>query len=145
VVEDLLTTWQAGAAVEAGGVRVIGRRFSKDSHDLRDFLVRTRVPAHWLDVAGSGLRGWIRSREHRPSSPRMVRKTMKARGPGRYRSRSSKSSLRWRSESSPIVLPCEMRQWLRNFVAFTFPYIDTVSAHFTLGGEHVGKAPTPPF
>src|SRR3954449_7521620 len=50
VVEDLLTTWQAGAALEAGGVRIIGHRFSKDTHDLRDFLARNRVPAHWLDV-----------------------------------------------------------------------------------------------
>jgi thioredoxin reductase (NADPH) len=50
VVEDLLTTWEAGAALEAGGLRVIGHRFSKESHDLRDFLARNRVPARWLDV-----------------------------------------------------------------------------------------------
>jgi thioredoxin reductase (NADPH) len=50
VLEDLLTTWEAGAALEAGGVRVIGHRFSKESHDLRDFLARNRVPARWLDV-----------------------------------------------------------------------------------------------
>jgi thioredoxin reductase (NADPH) len=50
IVEDLLATWEAGAALEAGGVRVIGHRFSKDSHDLRDFLARNRVPARWLDV-----------------------------------------------------------------------------------------------
>jgi thioredoxin reductase (NADPH) len=54
VVEDLLTTWEAGAALEAGGVRVIGHRFSKDSHDLRDFLARNRVPARWLDVERDG-------------------------------------------------------------------------------------------
>ncbi len=50
IVEDLLTTWEAGAALESGGVRVIGHRFSKESHDLRDFLARNRVPARWLDV-----------------------------------------------------------------------------------------------
>jgi thioredoxin reductase (NADPH) len=50
VVEDLLTTWESGAALSAGGVRVIGHRFSKESHDLRDFLARNRVPARWLDV-----------------------------------------------------------------------------------------------
>jgi thioredoxin reductase (NADPH) len=50
IVGDLLETWKAGAALEAGGVRVIGHRFSKDSHDLRDFLARNRVPARWLDV-----------------------------------------------------------------------------------------------
>src|SRR5689334_20352898 len=54
VVEDLLTTWEAGAALEAGGVRVIGHRFSKDSHDLRDFLARNRVPARWLDIERDG-------------------------------------------------------------------------------------------
>ncbi len=54
VLEDLLTTWEAGAALESGGVRVIGHRFSKDSHDLRDFLARNRVPARWLDVERDG-------------------------------------------------------------------------------------------
>ncbi len=50
VVEDLLTTWEAGSALESGGVRVIGHRFSRDTHELRDFLARNRVPARWLDV-----------------------------------------------------------------------------------------------
>jgi len=50
VLEDLLTTWESGAALEAGGVRLVGHRFSKHSHDLRDFLARNRVPARWLDV-----------------------------------------------------------------------------------------------
>jgi thioredoxin reductase (NADPH) len=50
VVEDLLTTWEAGAALESGGVRVIGHRFSRETHELRDFLARNRVPARWLDV-----------------------------------------------------------------------------------------------
>jgi thioredoxin reductase (NADPH) len=50
VVEDLLTAWEAGAALETGGVRLIGHRFSRASHDLRDFLARNRVPARWLDV-----------------------------------------------------------------------------------------------
>jgi thioredoxin reductase (NADPH) len=50
VVEDLLTTWEAGAALEAGGLRVIGHRFSKGTHDLRDFMARNRIPGRWLDV-----------------------------------------------------------------------------------------------
>jgi thioredoxin reductase (NADPH) len=54
VVEDLLTTWESGAALAAAGVRLIGHRFSKESHDLRDFLVRNRVPARWLDVERDG-------------------------------------------------------------------------------------------
>lgn len=54
IVEDLLTTWESGAALESGGVRVIGHRFSKEAHDLRDFLARNRVPARWLDVERDG-------------------------------------------------------------------------------------------
>jgi thioredoxin reductase (NADPH) len=54
VIEDLLTTWEAGAALETGGVRVIGHRFSRESHDLRDFLARHCVPARWLDVERDG-------------------------------------------------------------------------------------------
>jgi thioredoxin reductase (NADPH) len=54
VVEDLLTTWEAGAALESGGVRVVGHRFSRESHEVRDFLVRNRVPARWLDVERDG-------------------------------------------------------------------------------------------
>src|SRR5204862_5146587 len=42
--------WEADAALESTGVRVIGHRFSKESHDLRDFLARNRVPARWFDV-----------------------------------------------------------------------------------------------
>jgi thioredoxin reductase (NADPH) len=54
VLDDLLTAWEAGAALEAGGLRVIGHRFSKESHELRDFLARNRVPARWLDVERDG-------------------------------------------------------------------------------------------
>src|SRR3977135_4250168 len=54
VLEDQLTTWEAGAFLETGGVRLIGHRFSKGSHDLRDFLARNGVPARWLDVERDG-------------------------------------------------------------------------------------------
>src|SRR3954447_9010746 len=50
VVGDLLTTWEAGAALEAGGGRIVRPRLSKESHDVRDFLARNGVPARWLDV-----------------------------------------------------------------------------------------------
>jgi thioredoxin reductase (NADPH) len=50
VVEDLLETWEAGTTLEAGGVRIVGHRFSRDTHSLRDFLARNRVPARWMDV-----------------------------------------------------------------------------------------------
>src|SRR4051794_2565788 len=54
VVADLLETWESGAALESGGVRVIGHRFSKETHEVRDFLARNRVPARWLDVERDG-------------------------------------------------------------------------------------------
>jgi thioredoxin reductase (NADPH) len=50
VLDDLLGAWEAGAALEAGGVRLVGHRFSRETHDLRDFLARNRVPARWFDV-----------------------------------------------------------------------------------------------
>ena len=50
VVGDLVGAWEAGAALEAGGVRLIGHRFSRATHELRDFLARNLVPARWLDV-----------------------------------------------------------------------------------------------
>ena len=49
-VDDLLSSWEAGAALESGGVRLIGHRFSRATHDLRDFLARNQIPARWLDV-----------------------------------------------------------------------------------------------
>ncbi|MDX6541440.1 MAG: thioredoxin reductase [Gaiellales bacterium] len=54
ILEDLLTTWESGAALEAGGLRIIGHRFSKDSHDLRDFVARNGIPARWMDVEREG-------------------------------------------------------------------------------------------
>src|SRR3954464_2063414 len=54
VVQDRRTTWEAGAALESGGVRVVGHRFSRETHDLRDFLARNRVPARWFDVERDG-------------------------------------------------------------------------------------------
>ena len=49
VLEDLLTLWHAEAEEQAGGLRVVGHRFSKESHELRDFLARNRVPRTWHD------------------------------------------------------------------------------------------------
>ena len=50
VVADLLAGWQDGAALLSGGVRLLGHRFSKETHELRDFIARNRVPGRWLDV-----------------------------------------------------------------------------------------------
>jgi thioredoxin reductase (NADPH) len=50
VVDDELRAWKADDRMATGGVRVIGHRFSRDAHDLRDFLAGNRVPGGWLDV-----------------------------------------------------------------------------------------------
>jgi thioredoxin reductase (NADPH) len=50
VLEDLLAAWEAHSARTAGGLRMIGHRYSRESHALRDFLARNRVPARWLDI-----------------------------------------------------------------------------------------------
>jgi thioredoxin reductase (NADPH) len=49
VLDDLLADWQAGAPPELA-VRVIGHRFSRESHELKDFLARNNVPYRWLYV-----------------------------------------------------------------------------------------------
>src|SRR5262249_9717301 len=40
---------QAGSPGEIG-IRVLGHRFSREAHELRDFLARNNVPYRWLDV-----------------------------------------------------------------------------------------------
>jgi len=53
VVSDLLEIWEGKAELhQRGGVRVLGHRFSKPTHDLRDFIARNRVPGRWLDIEG---------------------------------------------------------------------------------------------
>jgi len=50
ILEDLLMTWKARDRLAAGGLRVIGHRFSRETHELRDFIARNRVPGSWSDV-----------------------------------------------------------------------------------------------
>jgi thioredoxin reductase (NADPH) len=50
VVDDLLDAWRADAPDEADRIRVVGHRWSRESHDARDFLARNQVPYRWLDV-----------------------------------------------------------------------------------------------
>ncbi|HEX8104804.1 MAG TPA: FAD-dependent oxidoreductase [Solirubrobacteraceae bacterium] len=51
VLDDLLSQWQAEDFADSDGqIRVIGHRFSQDSHTIRDFLARNQVPHRWLDI-----------------------------------------------------------------------------------------------
>ena len=50
VLDDLLADWQAGHRPGYGGVRVIGDRWGRPSHAVRDFLARSQVPYVFLDI-----------------------------------------------------------------------------------------------
>ncbi|HSJ26570.1 MAG TPA: FAD-dependent oxidoreductase [Acidimicrobiia bacterium] len=51
VLDDLLEDWQAvGRASTQAGIRVLGDRWSAESHELREFLSRNMVPFRWLEV-----------------------------------------------------------------------------------------------
>jgi thioredoxin reductase (NADPH) len=50
VLDDLLEDWQGNYRPPFGGVRLLGNRWSSDTHNLKDFLARNHVPYQWLDV-----------------------------------------------------------------------------------------------
>ena len=50
VVDDLLDAWRADTPADADRIRVVGHRWSRESHEARDFLARNGVPYRWLDV-----------------------------------------------------------------------------------------------
>jgi thioredoxin reductase (NADPH) len=50
VIDDLLDAWRADAPDSSDRIQVVGHRWSRESHDARDFLARNQVPYRWLDV-----------------------------------------------------------------------------------------------
>src|SRR5215218_9145363 len=58
-LDDMLSDWRADYRPPFEGIRVVGDRWSPDSHRTRDFLARNRVPYRWLDVEGSKEAGEI--------------------------------------------------------------------------------------
>jgi thioredoxin reductase (NADPH) len=48
VLDDLLETWRR--PVPTANLRLIGDRWSPDTHEVRQFLARNLVPYRWLDV-----------------------------------------------------------------------------------------------
>ncbi len=50
ILDDLLEDWQAGYQPSFEGIRVIGNRWSSDSHRVKDFLARNRIPYEWQDI-----------------------------------------------------------------------------------------------
>jgi thioredoxin reductase (NADPH) len=49
VLDDLLSDWEADSRGD-DGIRVVGHRWSRESHELKDFLARNNVPYRWLDL-----------------------------------------------------------------------------------------------
>jgi thioredoxin reductase (NADPH) len=52
VLDELLDDWLASFRPAFEGLRLIGHRWSAESHELRDFLARNRVPFRWIDSTG---------------------------------------------------------------------------------------------
>src|ERR671939_2041078 len=50
VLTDLLDDWQAQFSPPFEGIRVVGHRWSAQSHQVKDFLSRNLVPYQWLDI-----------------------------------------------------------------------------------------------
>ena len=50
VLDDLLDDWLASFRPAFEGIRVIGNRWSPQSHQVKDFLARNQVPYQWLDI-----------------------------------------------------------------------------------------------
>ena len=50
VLNDLLDDWLSSFRPPFTGIRVIGNRWSPQSHQVKDFLARNQVPYQWLDV-----------------------------------------------------------------------------------------------
>ncbi|HET8524167.1 MAG TPA: response regulator, partial [Thermomicrobiales bacterium] len=50
VLDDMIDDWRAGYRPEFEGVRVLGHRWSAESHAARDFLARNQVPYRWIDL-----------------------------------------------------------------------------------------------
>ncbi|HYN49749.1 MAG TPA: FAD-dependent oxidoreductase [Thermoleophilaceae bacterium] len=58
VLDDVLEDWEADTAARLSepGLRIVGHRFSADSHSTRDFLARNGIPYRWLDIADTEAR-----------------------------------------------------------------------------------------
>ena len=50
VLDDLLGDWRSRYRPPFEGIRVVGNRWSPESHAVKDFLARNRVPYQWQDV-----------------------------------------------------------------------------------------------
>ena len=50
LLDDLLSDWQANVPLPYDGIRVAGALWSAETHEVKDFLSRNRIPYKWLDI-----------------------------------------------------------------------------------------------
>lgn len=50
IIDDLLDDWMASYTPVFDGIRLLGHRWSPESHNVRDFLARNQVPFRWMDI-----------------------------------------------------------------------------------------------
>src|SRR6188508_338387 len=50
VIDDLLDDWHASFRMPFQGIRVLGHRWSPQTHQIKEFLARNQVPYQWLDI-----------------------------------------------------------------------------------------------
>jgi thioredoxin reductase (NADPH) len=50
ILDDLLNDWLATVPLPYDGIRVAGTLWSPQSHNVKDFLSRNRIPYQWLDI-----------------------------------------------------------------------------------------------
>jgi thioredoxin reductase (NADPH) len=50
IIDDLLDDWHASFRMPFQGIRVLGHRWSPQTHQIKEFLGRNQVPYQWLDI-----------------------------------------------------------------------------------------------
>src|SRR4029079_14078871 len=50
IIDDLLDDWHASFKMPFRGTRVLGHRWSPQTHQIKEFLGRNQVPYQWLDI-----------------------------------------------------------------------------------------------
>jgi thioredoxin reductase (NADPH) len=72
VLNDVLDDWQAGYRPPFEGIRVIGNRWSSDSHRVKDFLARHQFPYEWMDIEADREACSIYTQDGKPQLPLVV-------------------------------------------------------------------------
>ena len=61
ILDELLEDWGAAFPPQFEGIRVLGNRWSPESHNIKDFLARNHIPYQWLDIETANTDKEVRS------------------------------------------------------------------------------------